>query len=143
MLLVAQKSKKDSSYTRNNMVFDHMNINRIEMTVNGYEYPQEYFKCDFSEAKEDYSNAYQRYLQLGYKHKNVGSGTIVSYNDFKTVNPLLCFDVSKHESNIYWSGSTADIGIKLLLDQVPANQYNIYCVIFSERKAIMEVIDSK
>ena len=32
---------------------------------------------------------------------------------------------------------------KLLLDQVPANPYNIYCVIFSERKVIMDVIDSK
>ena len=33
--------------------------------------------------------------------------------------------------------STANIEIKLLLDQVPANPYNIYCVIFLERKAIM------
>ena len=62
---------------------------------------------------------------------------------FKTVYSLFCFDVSKHESNIYRSESTADIEIKLLLDQIPAYPYNIYCVIFSERKAIMEVIDSK
>ena len=82
-------------------------------------------------------------MQLGYKQKNVDSGTIVSYNDFKTVYPLFCCDVSKHESNIYQSGSTADIEIKLLLDQVPSNLYIIYCAIFSERKAIMEVLDTK
>ena len=31
------------------------------------------------------------------------------------------FYFSKHESNMYQSGSTADIEIKLLLDHVPAN----------------------
>ena len=53
---------------------------------------------------------------------------------------ILCFNISKHESNIYRSRSTAGIEIKLLLDQTPANPYSIYYVIFSERKAIMEVI---
>ena len=107
------------------------------MRINGYKYQQEDFKCDFSGADEDYSNAYQRFLQLGYKHKDVNSGTIVSYNDFKTVYPLFCFDVSKQESNIYLFGSTSDIQTKLLLDQVPAIPYNIYCIILSEREAIM------
>ena len=92
-------------------------------------------KCDFSNFNEDYSNPYQRFLQLGYKHKNVDSGTIDGYNDFKTVYPLFCFDVSKHELNIYRSGSTANIEIKLLLDQVPANPYNIYCVMLFRNKS--------
>ena len=42
---------------------------------------------------------------------------------------ILFLDVSKHESNIYRSGLTAEIGIQLLLDQVPANPYNINCVL--------------
>ena len=40
-------------------------------------------KYDFSNINEDYSNAYQWFLQLGYKHKGVDSETIVSYNYFK------------------------------------------------------------
>ena len=51
------------------MVFDHMNTNKIEVRVNGYKYPQEDFKCDFSDANKDYSNAYQRFLQLDIKIK--------------------------------------------------------------------------
>ena len=58
-----QKSEHDNSCAQNNVVFDHMNTNRIEVRVNGYKYPQENFKCDFSDANEDYSNAYQRFLQ--------------------------------------------------------------------------------
>ena len=143
IVVVLQKSEKDNSYAQNNMVFDHLNTNITEVRVNGYKYPQEDFKCVFSDDNEDYSNAYQRFLQLGYKHKNADSRTNLSYNDFKTVYPLFCFDVSEHEPNIYRRGSTADVEIKLLLDQVPANPYNIFCVIFSERKAIMEVIDSQ
>ena len=50
-----QKSEKDNSYTENNIVFDHINTDKIEMRVNGYIYPQEDFKHVFS---EDYSNAF-------------------------------------------------------------------------------------
>ena len=63
-----------------------------------------------------YFNAYQRFLQVGYKHKNSNSGIIVSYNDFKKVYPLSCFDVSKQESKIYRGGSTDDTEIKILWD---------------------------
>ena len=48
---------------QNNMVFDHMNTGRMEVRVNGY--PQEDLNCDFINANDDYSNAYQRFLQLG------------------------------------------------------------------------------
>ena len=53
-----QKYEKDNSYRQNNIVFDHMNTNRTEVRVNGYKYPQEFFRCDFSDANEDYSNVY-------------------------------------------------------------------------------------
>ena len=54
-----KKSEKDDSYAHNNTVLDHINADRIEVTVNGYKYPQEDFRCDFGDANEDYSNAYQ------------------------------------------------------------------------------------
>ena len=54
IVFVLQKPEKYNSY-RNNMVFDHMNTNRIEVRVNGYKYPQEDLNCDFSNANEDYS----------------------------------------------------------------------------------------
>ena len=55
-----------------------MNTNRIEVRVNGYKYPQGTFKWDFSDANQDYFNAYQRFFRLGYKHKYVDNGTIIS-----------------------------------------------------------------
>ena len=60
-----------------------MNTNRIEVRVNGYKHPQEDKQYDFSNANESYSNAYQRFLQLGCKHKNLDNRTIVSYNGLK------------------------------------------------------------
>jgi len=59
IVVVLQKSEKDYSYTQNNMVFNHMNTNRIEVRLNGYKYPQEDFESDFSDINKDYSNAYQ------------------------------------------------------------------------------------
>ena len=68
-VFVLKKSEKDNSYTQNNMVLDHMNTIRIEERINVYNYPEEDFQFDFSDANEDYSNGYQQFLQLGYKHK--------------------------------------------------------------------------
>ena len=76
-IVVLHKSGKGNSYTQSIMVSDHTNTERIEVRVNGYKYPQEDFKCDFSDANEDYSNTYQQFLQLGYKSKNADCGSIV------------------------------------------------------------------
>ena len=46
---------------QNNTVFDNMNTNKIEAKVNGYNYPQEDFKCDFSDANEDYFKVYEQF----------------------------------------------------------------------------------
>ena len=67
---VLHKSEKENCYAQNNMVLEHMNIYRIEVRLNGYKYLRGDFKWDFSDANEDYSNAYQQFLQIGYKHKN-------------------------------------------------------------------------
>ena len=56
-----EKSEKDNSNTQNNMVNDNMNTYRIKVRLNGYEYPQDDFKCDFSYLSQDYSSAYQRF----------------------------------------------------------------------------------
>ena len=48
IVVVLQKSEKDNSCTQNNIVFDHMNADRIEVRVNGYKYPQGDFKWDSS-----------------------------------------------------------------------------------------------
>ena len=93
------------------MVFDHINMNRIEVRVNGYKYPQEDLKYYFSKNNEDYSDANQRFSHLVYKHRNVDSGTIVNYNYFKIIYPLFSFDVSEHGPNIYAFGSTANTKI--------------------------------
>ena len=67
IVVVFQKSKKDNGYTLNNMVFDSRNANRIEVRVNGYKYPQETFKSDFSDANKDFSKTHHQFSQLGYK----------------------------------------------------------------------------
>ena len=97
IVVLLQRSEKDNSYIQKIIVFDHLITNIIEVSVNGYKYPQEDSKCHFSDANEDYSTSYLRFLQLGYQHKNVQSGTILNYIDLKTVYPSFCFHVSKNE----------------------------------------------
>ena len=83
--------------------------------MNGNKYPKEDSKRDFSENNEDYSDAYPRFLHLGYKYRSVDSRTIINYNGYKIICPLFRFDVSKHEFNISTSVSTAGIEIKVFV----------------------------
>ena len=45
IVALLHKSEKDNSYTRNNTVLDNMSTERIEVRLNGYEYPQEDLKA--------------------------------------------------------------------------------------------------
>ena len=67
------------------MAFDQINMNGVEVRVNGYKYPQADLKCDFSKNTEDYSDAYQRFLHLGYKYRNIDGGTVVNNSNFNKI----------------------------------------------------------
>ena len=62
IVIALKKTEKVHNASQNNTVFDHMNMNRTEVRVNGYKYPQEDLKCDFSTNNRDYSDIYQRFL---------------------------------------------------------------------------------
>jgi len=118
---VLQKFEKDNTSRQNNMVFNLISVRLMKIIL----------------------KLINNFCSWDINTKNVDCGKILSYNDFKTVCLLFGFIVSTQKPNIYRIGSTADTQIKLLLDQLPANTYYIYCVIFQEGKVITEVIDRK
>ena len=139
VVVMLQKNEKHNNQLMNNMVFDHMNLTNIELRINGDKYPEETLKCDFSDEKCKYSNLYNRFIHMGVKQLAFDTGSVVSMEEFKSVYPLFCFDVSKHESNIY-NGTTADIEVSITLKDDPV-PYNIYCIVYYERKATLDIIN--
>ena len=90
-------------------------------------YPQEDSKLDFSKNSEDYSSAYQRFIQ----DTNIETLIVELLLAIMTFQQCIycLFDVSQREPNIYASGLTADIEYKILLDENPDNTYYIYVII--------------
>ncbi len=49
------------------MIFDHMNLSKIQVKVGNKKVPDEAYACDFSPLSFDYSRIYTSFLSAGYK----------------------------------------------------------------------------
>ncbi len=60
------------------MIFDHMNLSKIQVKVGNKKVPDEAYVCDFSPLSLDYSRIYTSFLSAGYKNIDVNTGTVIS-----------------------------------------------------------------
>jgi len=81
-------------------IFDNMNVQRMEILVNGQKrVPYNQFENDWSVDK--YHIQYMNFLKVSNSLHNYDGGSIVSYEMFKNMYPLFCFDLrSSHSANI-------------------------------------------
>ena len=136
--IIFQESNKENNQKYNNMIFDHMNVRNISITLNDrLKFPVEDYECDFNTNTLDYARIYQSFLSAGYKNIDCDSGTIVSYQDFMRLYPIFHIDLSRKPENLFENRSTCDINLKVKLDKIPSEKYYAYCVLISEKTAIM------
>ncbi len=66
--VVFQKTSRTENQRETNMVFDHMNLSRIQIKVGNKKVPDEAYACDFTPESLDYSRIYTSFLSAGYKN---------------------------------------------------------------------------
>lgn len=120
------------------MIFDHMNVSQISMSLNdNLRFPTEEYECDFNADSLDYCRIYQSFLSAGYKTIDFDTGTVVSYSDFMRLYPIFHIDLSRKPENLFENRSTIDLSLKVRMNSTPTEKYYVYCVLIGERKAIM------
>ena len=140
--VVFQKISRTENQSETNMVFDHMNLSKIQVKVGNKKVPEEPYACDFSPLSLDYSRIYTSFLSAGYKNIDVDTGTVISYNDFAKLFPIFHFDLTSQESSIFENSITPEITVNYTLEGIPGNYY-VFCIIVNERKATIQAIDQK
>lgn len=84
--------------TINKRVFDHMSLTSLRVVVNALaQYPEREYRFNFVNVANsgiDYARIYNAYLQCGFHDRNINQGAVVKYDEFETLFPIFCVDMS-------------------------------------------------
>jgi len=136
-----------SQLSNNPMVFQHMNITNINLRVNSLQFPQQEYEADFT-VNNSWVRLYCAYLQCAGKYFDMeGGGVPISYDDFGTLYPIFCFDLSKQDPQIWANITTAELELRFRRSgELPAPNnvnYTIYAVIEFEKKIEISGADNR
>jgi len=131
----------------NAMVFQHMNITNIQIRINSLQFPKEEFIADFL-VNDNWSRLYMQYLELtGKIYDSDGGGASISYDDFRNIYPLFCFDLSKQDPQIWANVTQAEIEVRYIRSaELPAPNnvpFKIYAIIEFERQMELQGVDNR
>ena len=135
--VVFQKAKRTENQSETNMVFDAMNLLKIQIKVGNKKVPDEPYSCD-----EDISRVYTSFLSAGMKDIESDTGTQVNYVEFLRLYPIFHFDLTAIESSIFDNSITPEILVNYTLEGIPENYY-VFCIVVNERKATIQAVDQK
>ena len=107
-----------------------------------FKYPDQNYEVNF--AENDYHRLYNEYLRCTGKQLDFDTGAALNYNDFKELYPMVCFEVSNKNENLF-TGNVVSLRIHMEFSggATPADDFTVYTVIFSERELVMDVVQRK
>jgi hypothetical protein len=132
-IIVGFQTNKDNSQEQNPAVFDHVNLCKAYVTLNSQRYPLNETITDFK--SNDYSVLYEMFDNFKkeyYGFNSLVGGTQVNYSSFKTLFPIIVFDV-RHQSERLKSG-VMDMMLRFTFEEgIPQNTC-AYATIISDRE---------
>ena len=131
-IIVAFQTGRGDDQEQNPAVFDHLNFKNAFVTLNSERFPPSDIITDF--ATNDYAKLYDMFDSFKKDYYGIDSlvgGTQVNFPAFKSIYPILVFDVRRQNERLK-SGVT-DIQVRFNFNaNVPANT-TAYSVIISDR----------
>lgn len=83
----------------NPATFQNLSIIRAELRINGHEYPKMPYKLIFDDptgsTADDYTRLYFEWLRVNYKEAEFDNGSLVTYSNFKSIYPIVTFNLSR------------------------------------------------
>jgi len=117
-------------------VFQHRSIRNIRFNVGGFDHPFRGLECNFADGEEDYTRAYDLYLQCAGATIPEDQDVMISYKEFKNNYPIFCFDFTDLEEEYFASNKSCFI----YADMTAANT-DFYCVIVYQQLAYLSMAD--
>lgn len=112
-------------------VFSNVGLTRLRAVLNGtVQYPERELETTFAAARKDYSRAYNMFLQCGLKIHGDVDGSIVKYDNFETLYPIFCIDMT----NKAMRQDTPNNALIDIYVSAQASDFYAYCIVESQRE---------
>jgi hypothetical protein len=131
-IIVGFQTNKSVNQTQNPALFDHINLSNAYVVLNGERYPQSDITTNF--AANDYAELYERFDDFKkeyYGFNSLVGGTQVNFAAFKSLFPIIVFDVRRQNERVKTGVIDMDVHFKCRTG-VPANTRG-YAIVISER----------
>jgi hypothetical protein len=139
VFIVFSRAERNDNFTKTMMIFDNMNLERINIKINGTQHPT----YEYQVNNEDLQRLYAAFLSCNYK-KDLDEGTCVSYKDFCNLYLVVAFDVTKeNDENLFSKTKSSELEVNWTLKDYQNVNYYMYAVVESQRIANMNIIDEK
>ena len=131
-IIVGFQTEKNNDQTKNNTIFDNLNIRNIYVMLNSNRYPALNYNLNFPD--QQIGRAYGDAAEFRSKFFNINeliSNPNFTAFEYRHLYPLFLFDVSKQSERLKYS--TTDIQIKIEFDREVLADTEGYAVIISDR----------
>lgn len=134
--------------TKNSARFHALKMEQAYIKIGSFKYPDQDFQFSLEDpvvANNDaqYHRIYNEYLRVSDKILDYDSGVPVSYTDFRTLYPMICFDLRHQSENLFSAGNPVEMRLHLRLGGKPGFNYRIFACIFSDREVQLDVVNRK
>jgi hypothetical protein len=131
-IMVGFQTDRKETQEQNPAIFDHVNLTNAYVTLNKERYPQYDIITDFPSNK--YSTLYKMFDSFKKEYYGFNSligGTQVSFPAFKSLFPIIIFDVSRQSEKLKLG--IVDMQIKFTFSEVVPANTTAYALILSDR----------
>ena len=131
-IIVGFQTEKNNDQTKNNSLFDNVNVSKIYVMLNSNRYPILDYNLHF--PGQQISRAYGDAAEFRSKFFNINeliSNPCIGVFEYKNLYPLFVFDVSKQSERLKYS--TTDIQVKIEFNNPVPLDTEGYAVIISDR----------
>ena len=141
LFVAFQDNERINDQLKNNMVFDNLDLRRIQVRMNSRPYPDRELETDFRMTSRNYGRAYMMLQEAMSKYQDTDTGSQLSVEEFASLYPIIHIDVSKHPDRL--KDSPADIELRWTLGSTPPRPYFVYVVATSDRYLTLEVVHGR
>jgi len=129
------QNRVDGDQTIGKRIFDHIRLTTLRCVLNSTtQFPEREYITQFEANSNDYARVYSELMRCGLKDHTIDQGSVITYDNFKSLFPIFAIDLSeKQEYNvrpesalmeIFWSNNTE-------------NNYYMWVLVESERQIVM------
>ena len=136
ILVAFCEARNSESVRRDPLAFRRNKVNSIECRINGISFPDQIYRY----TDEGSSRIIADIHELGMKNQVWDGDSLIDPVNWETTRCVYAFDTSRQEES-FDSARNVQTELRYTLESAADNNYNVYCIVVSERKASLNLVD--